>query len=174
MADTEKNKIDKAVDKVKDKTLATAQGLAAGDRVLWHRIIMSVVIGFVGICVIFSVFASFLIDQQRELTYQEPVVKIHANAALPEGNYTIYKGMIDIQGYMRCLVSDVNGGVVVAVKVPKGADMPDDTFEYLNINPATYNLSVDKDGVWHFIPTPLYDEYKWQLEKIGKAETTEK
>lgn len=156
-------------DKLKDKTLTTAQELAAGNRILWHRIIMSIVIGFVGICIIFSIFASFLIDYQREQTYQEPIVKIHNNGLLPEGNYTIYQRITDIKGYIRLLVSDVAGGVVVAVKVPAEADMPADTYEFININPATYNLSVDKDGIWHFIPTPLYDEYQWQIKKTDKA-----
>ena len=148
-------KPDDIKDKVAKEQEEIAKGVASGDPKIWHRVLMGIMILFVGIFLVGSVFFEFLLDMQAA-RFQNgiPVVQAKANQKLPKGEYHLY-GIVhsgdsveELQN-LTFLVASSEGGVLVAVKAPAGTQLPED----FSI-PTNYQIDVDEDGIWKLRMTP--------------------
>jgi len=142
-------KPDDIKDKVAKEQEEIAKGVASGDPKIWHRVLMGIMILFVGIFLVGSVFFNFLLDMQAaRLQEGIPIVHSKANQKLPEGEYHLYgivhngDSMEELQN-LYFLVSSAEGGAVVAVKAPAGTQLPED-FSV----PTDYKIEVEEDGAW--------------------------
>jgi len=134
---------------------AVVAGLKRADPAMWHRIIMCVLIGFVGIALIGGVVMDFVLERQTQELRHMPVVGIAENAVLPQDQYFIYQVYFDDTNHTHYLVSSTSGGVVVSVAAPEGTEEPEDMMQMIHYDPAGYLLEVDQRGRWSFLSTSV-------------------
>lgn len=142
---------------------AVVAGLKRADPAMWHRIIMCVLIGFVGIALIGGVVMDFVLERQTQELRHMPVVGIAENAVLPQDQYFIYQVYFDDTNHTHYLVSSTSGGVVVSVAAPEGTEEPEDMMQMIHYDPAAYLLEVDQRGRWSFLSTSVRENI---LKKI--------
>lgn len=137
------------------------KGAAEGDPRIWHRILMAIMLAFVGICLIGSIFVEFLLDMQAErLQNGMPIVHSEINTKLPPGNYRVYGLLRDgestdeIQNLFWMVTSE-QGGALVGVKAPAGTIVPKDF-----AIPSGYHIKVNDNGAWEFQPIASGDKQK--------------
>lgn len=159
-------KDNKFFDRVKSAKDNVEGELKQGNPMMWHRIIMCVCIGFIGLAVMGGIILDFIMDKQNEAIRHLPVVGISENAVLSEGEYYIYRTFFDEHNRTHYLVSLKDGGVVVSVLPPKGTVEPEDIHQILRYDPAAYKISVDAVGNWTFLPTSVME--KIQTRGQGK------
>ena len=142
---------------------AVVAGLKRADPAMWHRIIMCVLIGFVGIALIGGIVMDFVLERQTQELRHMPVVGIAENAVLPQDQYFIYQVYFDDTNHTHYLVSSTSGGVVVSVAAPEGTEEPEDMMQMIHYDPAAYLLEVDQRGRWSFLSTSVRENI---LKKI--------
>ncbi len=140
--------------------------LKQGNPLMWHRIIMCVCIGFIGIAVMGGIILDFIMDKQNEAIRRLPVVGVAENAVLPEGEYCIYRAFFDESNRTHYHVSLEEGGIVVSVLPPKGTAEPADIHQILRYDPAAYKISVDAAGNWTFLPTSVMEQIKARTQQV--------
>ena len=138
-------------DNLAEKQKDIAKGVAAGDPKVWHRILMGILMMFVGIILVGTVCIQFLLDMQEERFEQGvPIVQVKANEKLPAGTYRIYgivhtgESLDQVQN-LTWLVSSYHGGALVAVQAPAGTELPTDIAD-----PSQFTLVVQQDLTWKF------------------------
>lgn len=147
------------------RRVAVVAGLKNADPVMWHRIIMCVMIAFVGMAIIGGVVIDFVLDRQVQEIRHTPVVGMAENAVLPAGSYHIYRVYLDGVGRNWYLVSGTEGGVVVSATAPDGTDEPKDILAMIRYDPASYTLTVNQAGQWMFASTPVRDQILHDMER---------
>ena len=134
-----------------EKQKDIAKGVADGDPKVWHRILMAILMMFVGIILAFTVCVQFLLDMQEERFEKGiPIVQAKANEKLPAGTYRIYGivhagDSLDQVQNLTWLVSSYHGGALVAVQAPAGTELPTDVTD-----PSQFTLTVHPDFTWQF------------------------
>lgn len=138
-------------DNLAEKQKDIAKGVAEGDPVVWHRILMAILLMFVGIILTGTVCMQFLLDMQQErYTQGLPVVQAKVNEKLPPGTYRIYgivhtgESLDQVQN-LTWLVSAYHGGALVAVQAPAGTPLPTDLAD-----PSRFTIVVQQDHAWKF------------------------
>ena len=147
-----------------------AKGVANGDPDVWHHILMGIMLLFVGLFLIGTIFVEFLLDMQAtRLQEGIPIVRSKVNSKLPPGDYHLF-GLVHsgdsretIQNLVW-LVSSSEGGVLVAVKAPAGTQLPAD----FSI-PTDFKITVDENGGWKLSLTPEAAQKKNSALKEAEA-----
>ena len=153
-------KDDSLYTRMKSQKSGVESKLKQGNPLMWHRIIMCVCIAFVGIAVIGGIVLDFVLAKQTAAIRHMPVIGIAENAVLPEGEYYIYQAYFDTENRSHYLVSQKQGGVVVSVLPPEGTYEPADILRLVRYDPATYEITVEKDGKWMFQETSVLADIK--------------
>lgn len=144
---------------------AVVARLKNADPVMWHRIIMCVMIAFIGVAIIGGVVIDFVLDRQVQEIRHTPVVGMTENAVLPAGSYHIYRVYLDGVGRNWYLVSSTEGGVVVSASAPDGTDEPKDILAMIRYDPASYTLIVNQADQWMFVSTPVREQILHDMKR---------
>ena len=169
-----KTKLKKAIS---ETSTDIKKGLVAGDPKTWHHIIMGGVFAATGLMIIGVMFVNFLLVHQERQMKARPIVTDSINSKLTEGDYTIF-GIIHPAAFAgktasednrynvnAFLVSDRQGGVLVAVAPPDGTAIPNDMYGI-----DCYTLSVDADGNWQFHETARLQQLREHMKGAGASE----
>ena len=108
---------------------------------------MAVVLTFVAIFLVASVFAQYLLDQQEEHFKKNPPIYNAEQHTLTPGTYRIFSLSLidpDHPDENYAVVSDVKGGILIAIPLPKDTKLPE------NFDVSSYNIVVQDDGTWTF------------------------
>lgn len=133
-------------EKMEEERRKMNEELAKGNNVAWHRIIMAVVIGFVGILLCAVIFAKYLMEkQQEELMKPYRFLQLSEDelAHLPSGEYMVCGAFrtSSEDPDMIWLLCRKRGGIIVAARMPEGTQKP--------MRPPV-SLTVSENGSWEF------------------------
>ena len=143
-------------------------GINRGEGEVWHRVLMAVVLTFVAIFLVASVFAQYLLDQQEEHFKKNPPIYNAEQHTLTPGTYRIFSLSLidpDHPDENYAVVSDVKGGILIAIPFPKDTKLPE------NFDVSSYNIVVQDDGTWTFQGTDFLkriEAYRTQHNEITK------
>ena len=128
-------------------------GINRGEGEVWHRVLMAVVLTFVAIFLVASVFPPIYNAEQHTLT---------------PGTYRIFSLSLidpDHPDENYAVVSDVKGGILIAIPFPKDTKLPE------NFDVSSYNIVVQDDGTWTFQGTDFLkriEAYRTQHNEVTK------
>ena len=143
-------------------------GINRGEGEVWHRVLMAVVLTFVAIFLVASVFAQYLLDQQEEHFKKNPPIYNAEQHTLTPGTYRIFSLSLidpDHPDENYAVVSDVKGGILIAIPFPKDTKLPE------NFDVSSYNIVVQDDGTWTFQGTDFLkriEAYRTQHNEVTK------
>ena len=155
------------------------------DPVTWHRILMAMVISYVGILVLVAVGFDYVMEARMD-AYDRSLLRGDNLSCLPHGEYQVFMLFPSKANEPILRTGDIivvagkEGGSLLSVKVSKEVELPKDFYDQ-----SCYTLSVSGDDHWEFLPTEhldymrnemelrkkLYEDYqKEQKEKMKAAE----
>ena len=143
-------------------------GINRGEGEVWHRVLMAVVLTFVAIFLVASVFAQYILDQQEEHFKKNPPIYNAEQHTLTPGTYRIFSLSLidpDHPDENYAVVSDVKGGILIAIPFPKDTKLPE------NFDVSSYNIVVQDDGTWTFQGTDFLkriEAYRTQHNEVTK------
>ena len=152
----------------RDKEAYYKNGINRGEGEVWHRVLMAVVLTFVAIFLVASVFAQYLLDQQEEHFKKNPPIYNAEQHTLTPGTYRIFSLSLidpDHPDENYAVVSYVKGGILIAIPFPKDTKLPE------NFDVSSYNIVVQDDGTWTFQGTDFLkriEAYRTQHNEITK------
>lgn len=152
----------------RDKEAYYKNGINRGEGKVWHRVLMAVVLTFVAIFLVASVFAQYLLDQQEEHFKKNPPIYNAEQHTLTPGTYRIFSLSLidpDHPDENYAVVSDVKGGILIAIPFPKDTKLPE------NFDVSSYNIVVQDDGTWTFQGTDFLkriEAYRTQHNEVTK------
>lgn len=152
----------------RDKEAYYKNGINTGEGEVWHRVLMAVVLTFVAIFLVASVFAQYLLDQQEEHFKKNPPIYNAEQHTLTPGTYRIFSLSLidpDHPDENYAVVSDVKGGILIAIPFPKDTKLPE------NFDVSSYNIVVQDDGTWTFQGTDFLkriEAYRTQHNEVTK------
>ena len=152
----------------RDKEAYYKNGINRGEGEVWHRVLMAVVLTFVAIFLVASVFAQYLLDQQEEHFKKNPPIYNAEQHTLTPGTYRIFSLSLidpDHPDENYAVVSDVKGGILIAIPFPKDTKLPE------NFDVSSYNIVVQDDGTWTFQGTDFLkriEAYRTQHNEVTK------
>ena len=121
----------------RDKEAYYKEGINKGEGEVWHRVLMAVILTFVAIFLVATVFAQYLLDQQEEHFKKNPPIYNAEQHALVPGTYRIFSLSLidpDHPNENYAVVSDVKGGILIAVPFPEDTKLPE------NFDVSSYNI----------------------------------
>ena len=152
----------------RDQEAYYKNGINRGEGEVWHRVLMAVVLTFVAIFLVASVFAQYLLDQQEEHFKKNPPIYNAEQHTLTPGTYRIFSLSLidpDHPDENYAVVSDVKGGILIAIPFPKDTKLPE------NFDVSSYNIVVQDDGTWTFQGTDFLkriEAYRTQHNEVTK------
>lgn len=152
----------------RDKEAYYKKGINKGEGEVWHRVLMAVILTFVAIFLVATVFAQYLLDQQEEHFKKNPSIYNAEQHALAPGTYRIFSLSLidpDHPNENYAVVSDVKGGILIAVPFPEDTKLPE------NFDVSSYNIVVQADGTWAFQGTDFLkriEAYRAQHSEVKK------
>ena len=152
----------------RDKEAYYKNGINRGEGEVWHRVLMAVVLTFVAIFLVASVFAQYLLDQQEEHFKKNLPIYNAEQHTLTPGTYRIFSLSLidpDHPDENYAVVSDVKGGILIAIPFPKDTKLPE------NFDVSSYNIVVQDDGTWTFQGTDFLkriEAYRTQHNEVTK------
>ena len=152
----------------RDKEAYYKNGINRGEGEVWHRVLMAFVLTFVAIFLVASVFAQYLLDQQEEHFKKNPPIYNAEQHTLTPGTYRIFSLSLidpDHPDENYAVVSDVKGGILIAIPFPKDTKLPE------NFDVSSYNIVVQDDGTWTFQGTDFLkriEAYRTQHNEVTK------
>ena len=138
-----------------DKLEEIKENLLNRDSATWHKILMGFAVVMAGLIAVSGIVIKNALDRAKEQAIQTPLVSLSAtNKILPDGQYYIHRIFMDEAKVLHLIVSDKQGGVVVAVQPPPHITItyPQDFVTAEMENPSAYALHVE-DGRWIFLGT---------------------
>ncbi|MBR3721360.1 MAG: hypothetical protein IKN12_01210 [Selenomonadaceae bacterium] len=161
--------LDKRIDDTKNKVINR-------DPVTWHRLLMAIIISYVGIFVIAAFcFDALISDYEIKHTENLYVGSKDGALKLPAGEYRIL-GMnptkpspekVTLHEGDSVVVAGKNGGVTIITTAPKDMEVPKEFYD-----PACYNIKVSNDNEWEFVPTEhlnkMREEVRLRQEEWAK------
>ena len=152
----------------RDKEAYYKNGINTGEGEVWHRVLMAIILTCVAIFLVASVFAQYLLDQQEEHFKKNPPIYNAEQHTLTPGTYRIFSLSLidpDHPDENYAVVSDVKGGILIAIPFPKDTKLPE------NFDVSSYNIVVQDDGTWTFQGTDFLkriEAYRTQHNEVTK------
>lgn len=152
----------------RDKEAYYKNGINTGGGEVWHRVLMAIILTCVAIFLVASVFAQYLLDQQEEHFKKNPPIYNSEQHTLTPGTYRIFSLSLidpDHPDENYAVVSDVKGGILIAIPFPKDTKLPE------NFDVSSYNIVVQDDGTWTFQGTDFLkriEAYRTQHNEVTK------
>lgn len=133
------------------------------DSRIWRRIIMGAAVALTGVIGITAVAFQHVMRTELETARHTPIVGVIENGDLPRGIYNIYQVYLDENLTYHFLVSNANGGAVVAAKPQDQSVIPHDILEAEKYDAACYRILVTQAKNWKFCQTRVHEDFLAKL-----------